>query len=204
MGKNRGSRGNDMRRLLANEAARLIAEDGIGDYLQAKRKAALRFGVSERDGGFPNNQEIEAALAEYQRLFHAERHPQELRELRVAARQAMLLFNDYAPRLVGPVLNGNASKHSGVQLHLFADAPERVVMHLFDRDIPFETTDRRFRQTSGQVQEFPAYRFIAGDITIELVVFPADAIRQSPASPVDGKPMRRANLAEVEALLAGE
>ena len=32
-------------------------------------------------------------------------------------------------------------------------------------------------------------------------VFPIDGIRQSPASPVDGKPMRRADAAELEALL---
>jgi hypothetical protein len=35
------------------------------------------------------------------------------------------------------------------------------------------------------------------------VVFPLDGIRQSPSSPVDGKPMRRATTAEVEALLRG-
>jgi len=34
------------------------------------------------------------------------------------------------------------------------------------------------------------------------VIFGVDGIRQSPVSPVDGKPMRRANLEEVEALLA--
>jgi hypothetical protein len=32
-------------------------------------------------------------------------------------------------------------------------------------------------------------------------VFPTDGIRQAPVSPVDGRPMRRANALEVEALL---
>ncbi|HEX7030838.1 MAG TPA: hypothetical protein VF254_09585 [Gammaproteobacteria bacterium] len=204
MGKHRWGRGDDMRRLLANEAARLIAEDGVRDYLQAKRKAALRYGVSERDGGFPTNQEIEQAVAEYQRLFQAESHPKTLRELREAARQAMRLFGEFQPRLVGPVLNGNANRHSPVQLHLFADAPERIVMHLIDRDIPFETTERRFRLMGGSQQDFPAYRFVAGDIVIEAVTFPVDGVRQAPASPLDGKPMKRAGLAEVEALLEGD
>jgi hypothetical protein len=36
---------------------------------------------------------------------------------------------------------------------------------------------------------------------VDAVVFPVDGIRQSPASPVDGKPMRRASAAEVEAML---
>jgi len=34
------------------------------------------------------------------------------------------------------------------------------------------------------------------------VVFPVDGIRQAPVSPVDGRPMRRADTAEVAALLA--
>lgn len=202
MGKHRWGRGGDLRRTLANEAARLIAEEGVRDYLQAKRKAALRFGVSERDGGFPTNQEIEEALNEYQRLFQADTQPQALLELRRAARQAMMLFADFEPRLVGPVLTGTANRHSPVQLHLFAEAPERVVMHLIDREIPFETQEKRFRLTSGQHEEYPAYRFLAGEIAIEAAVFPATGIRQSPASPLDGKPMKRASLAELELLLA--
>lgn len=201
MGKHRWGRGGDLRRLLANEAARLIAEEGVRDYLQAKRKAALRYGVSERDGGFPTNQEIEAAVAEYQRLFQAERQPLELRDLRLAARQAMRLFEEFQPRLVGPVLSGNATRHSGVQLHLFADAPERVVLHLIDRDIPFDTVERRFKLMNGQYADLPAYRFLAGEIGIEAAVFPAEGVRQAPASPLDGKPMKRANLAELDALL---
>jgi hypothetical protein len=42
---------------------------------------------------------------------------------------------------------------------------------------------------------------VAGDREIDAVVFPIDGIRQSPASPVDGKPMRRADTAELESLL---
>lgn len=201
MSKIRNGRNNELRKLLANEAARLIAEDGVRNFLQAKRKAALRYGVSERDSGFPTNQEIEAAVSEYQRLFQADTQPQALRELREAARQAMLLFRGFDPRLVGPVLQGNASRHSDVQLHLFADAPELVVMHLLDRDIPFETLERRFRLTGGDIVNVPIYRFIAGDVRIEAAVFPAAGIRHAPTSPTDGKPMRRAALKEVEILL---
>ena len=38
----------------------------------------------------------------------------------------------------------------------------------------------------------------------QYVVFPIDGIRQSPASPVDGRPMKRADAAEIEAMLEGE
>jgi hypothetical protein len=44
-------------------------------------------------------------------------------------------------------------------------------------------------------------RFALDDQAIEATVFPADGIRQAPVSPVDGRPMRRASIAEVEALI---
>jgi hypothetical protein len=39
---------------------------------------------------------------------------------------------------------------------------------------------------------------------VELVVFEPINLRQSPPSPIDGRPQRRASLAEVEFLLAQE
>jgi len=45
-----------------------MAEHGIRDFLAAKRKAAERFGVVD-SAVLPKNIEIEAALAQYQRLF---------------------------------------------------------------------------------------------------------------------------------------
>ena len=48
---------------------------------------------------------------------------------------------------------------------------------------------------------YPAFRFVAGRQTVDAVVFPLDGIRQAPCSPVDGKPMKRASAADVEALL---
>lgn len=201
MGKHRWGRGSDVRQLIANEAARLIAEDGFNDFLKAKRKAAERYGVSERDGGFPTNIEIEQALLTHQRLFQSETHPRELLMQRRAAREAMRLFKAFQPRLVGHVLDGLAGRHSAVQLHLFEDTPERVAFHLMDRDIPFEAIDKRFRQLSGAALVVPGFAFFAGEYRIEAAVFSEDGIRAAPASPVDGKPMRRATLDELELLL---
>jgi hypothetical protein len=42
---------------------------------------------------------------------------------------------------------------------------------------------------------------MAGEVGIELVVFPPIFKRQAPLSPVDGKPMARADFAFVEALV---
>ena len=191
-----------MRRALAQEAARIMAEHGIRDFLIAKRKAAERMGVTDVAAVLPRNVEIEDALAEYQRLFGGESHVESLHAQRRAALNAMLYLHEFEPRLVGPVLSGTATEHSEVQLHLFADRAESVTLKLIDQGIPHEVTERRIKLNRERSRAFPGVRFQVDDQPIEATVFPPDDIRQAPASPVDGRPMRRANALEVEALLA--
>jgi hypothetical protein len=193
---------NDLRVMLAQEAARTIAEDGVRDYHLAKKKAAARLGVRDLHGNLPTNSEIESALAERQRLFGGAAHDGTVRRLRRAALEAMRSFAEFEPRLVGPVLAGTATDHSDVQLHLFCDSPERIAILLLQREIPHEQTERRIKRLSGEHRQVPAFRFVAGEVPFEIQVHPYDDIREPPASLVDGKPMRRASLKDLEALVA--
>ena len=189
-----------LRQAVAEEAARIMREQGVDDFLLAKRKAAGRLGVTEASI-LPRNTEIEAALVAHQRLFAADRHEADLAAMRRSALEAMRLMADFQPRLVGPVLTGTASAHSEINLHLFTESPEAVSIRLEERGVPHEVLERRMRYERDRVVTYPALRFVAGRQTVDAVVFPLDGIRQAPSSPVDGKPMRRANAAEVEALL---
>lgn len=196
----RSVRGDMLRHALAEEAARIIVEHGVDDYLLAKRKAAERFGVTDH-AVLPKNTEIEAALAVHHRLFRAGTHAGELDRLRREAIAAMRLLDAFEPRLVGPVLSGNASGHSDIQLHLFADTPEAVILRLMDAGVRHQPGERRVKVQRDEVHSFPTVCFDSGGCAVEAVVFPRDGIRQPPFSPVDGKPMRRASRQEVEALL---
>jgi hypothetical protein len=199
--KRHPSRAENLRRALAQEAARLMAEHGIRDFLVAKRKAAERLGVVDGAALLPKNSEIESALAEYQRLFGGASHLEALEAQRRAALAAMRYLREFAPRLVGPVLSGTATQHTEVQLHLFAERVESVTLKLLDGGIPHELTERRIKLNAELVRPFPGVRFEIDDQPIEATVFPTDGIRQAPVSPVDGRPMRRADAGEVEALL---
>jgi len=194
------SRDQQMRVRIAQEAARLMSEEGIKDYYAAKRKAAQHLGAPDTRN-MPRNQEIETALLEYQRLFMRDQQTEQLRALRETAMQAMQFLAGFRPRLVGSVLSGTAGLHADVNLHLFADTPEEVSVFLMDNNIPFEPSVKRLRVAREQWEEYPAYRFMAGDSAVELVVFPASKWREAPRSPVDGKPMQRARIEELEALL---
>jgi hypothetical protein len=196
------TRSDHLRNAVAQEAARLMAEHGIQDYLVAKRKAAERYGVVE--GAFlPKNTEIEAALASYQRLFGGEQHLSSLQQQREVALHAMQLLEKFEPRLVGAVLNGTATGHSDIQLHVFSDSPESIYLQLADRRYEYEVFERKIRMNAERWISVPSVRFEMESRMVEAFVFPTDGIRQAPVSAVDGKPMRRARMAELESLAAG-
>ena len=188
------------RRQIAHEAARLMVEHGIRDYRHARRKAAERLRVADsRD--LPRNDEIERERELYQRLYRGEEGSRHLHSLRKCALEAMRLLDPFRPRLVGPVLTATADPHSEVCLHLFSDPPESVALFLLENRIAHEHGDASVRFRAGEQERLPAFRFIAGGTPVELVVFSDRTRRRVPLSPVDGRPMRRAKLAEVAALV---
>jgi hypothetical protein len=196
------SRSNQLKRKIALLAAQLMLEHGIKDFLTAKRKAASQLGVDPRSD-MPKNSEIEQAMKEHQRLFREHTQLQHLAELRQAARQAMQFFEQFRPRVTGPVLSGTADAHSEVNLHLFADNVEDVMHFLRDRKIPFENKQRRYRFANGNETYFPVLKFVAGETAIDVTVFP---LRQyeAPLSPVDGRAMQRASLAQLDEKIQSE
>ena len=182
---------------IAQVAARMIAVDGINDYFAAKKKAALQLGVTPGKN-MPTNSEIEKALVDYQNLFQTDSQPQWLRRLRSIAADAMKFLHDFSPRLAGPVLSGSATPHSEICLHLFSDEPEQVGWLLDEHGIPFRFVNRMLRKSIHEYAEYPACRFLLEDVPITLVILPQINIRTAVLSPVDGRPMKRANLKELE------
>jgi len=200
MPRRNSPRSGNLRRALSQEAARIMSEHGIQDYGTAKRKAAERFGVTT-EGMLPRNSEVEASLAEYQRLFAAGSHEATLDAQRRAALQAMRALAQFSPRLVGPVLSGTATVHADVQLHVFTDNPDAVAINLIERGVGHETGEHRLRIDAERFASFPSVSFQIDAQQIDATVFPLDGIRQAPLSPVDGRPMRRADATELAGLI---
>ena len=187
-----------LRQRIAQISARLIVQEGITDYQQAKVKAAARLGVIN-NRYLPSNSEIEEEISLYHRLFQAGTQPLRVQKLRQIALDAMQLLIRFNPRLVGPVLQGTAHQHSHIILHLFTYADEEVAIFLMEKNIPYCLGEIKFRLPQPVI--FPSYQFIAGEETIVLIIFGVDDIRWSPPSPIDGKPMRRADIKTVSLLV---
>jgi hypothetical protein len=196
-GRNRTSA---QRQRLAYEAARIMAEQGIAEFDRARVKAAQRVGIGDRRS-WPNNEEIQEALLQQQRLFQGERRDQELRKLREQALEGMRTLERFSPRLVGPVLTGTGDSTQGVRLHLFAENPEDVAFSLMDRGIPWQEREWTLRYAGGVRRTHPVLTFFAGETPFELVVLPRVALRNAPLDPVTERPDRGADAAEVRRLL---
>ncbi len=195
--KNR--QGDRLRLCLAQEAARIIQNEGVKDYQLAKRKAADRMNVKNASQ-LPRNSEIQSALRDHLMIFHNDEHQLLLERYLQTAHRAMRMLAAFTPRLVGSVLEGTASRHSNVNLHVFADSPEDVLVVLMDANIPHQIGERRFR-FSSEYQYLPCIQFIADDVEVDMVIFPVKGLRQAPLSAIDGKPMRRADEYKVAELL---
>lgn len=200
MGRRRSNGDDRARQVLAQEAARIIVNQGVRDYRLAKKKAAERLGIGGR-GSLPGNAEIEAAVAEYLHLFDGDSHGDRLRLMRVAALSAMDLLGAFEPRLVGPVLVGTADENSAVNLHVFADSAEVVAMELAGIGVNYRPYERRLKSRRGQVETYAGFEFHHSHSPIQATVFPVDGIRQAPMSPIDGKPMKRIDANGVQQLL---
>jgi len=189
--------------MLAQEAARIIVDQGVRDYRAAKIKAAERLGMSTR-GSLPRNAEIEIAVSEHLALYGREFHEGFLHTMREAALAAMEMLGAFSPRLAGPVLIGTADENSAINLHVFSDSAEVVAAQLRSLGYRYRPYERRLKTSRGRGATplvFAGFQFEFGNELVEATVFPFDGIRQSPISPIDGKPMRRADEKGVRALL---
>lgn len=200
--KSQGMAANMLRKHIATDAARIMAEEGVRDFQIAKRKAAERLGLPETKH-LPGNDEVDTALQEHLRLFHRGRHRQGVRRLRELAAEAMRFLEKFEPRLVGPVLSGTVTSTSAIELHLTADTTEEIGFWLDDHGIPYKQANRRLRFGGDRYETYPAYSFTADGVPVELCVFDQRHARETPLSPIDGKPMKRANRREVEMLIDG-
>ena len=189
--------------MVAETAARLLVDGIAEDFQSAKRKAALSLGLSSA-AALPDNLEVQAALSAYQQVFEGPELAERLARLRRAALAVMRKLEGFSPRLVGPVLYGTPCADTPVTLHVFCDEPEALVRHFLATGTRYLCGSHRVRLSRAHELECPAYAIESEDAEIEMVLFPADHLRQAPLSPLDGKPMRRAGIRQLEAMLAGD
>lgn len=197
-----------MRQLIAQSAARMMAEDGISDFAYAKKKAGRQVGATE-NSVLPSNAEIEAELKLYNALFLSDEQPENLRNLRKNALFTMQMLEKFNPHLTGSVLDGTAGAGSETHIHLFVDSLKELEMFLLNLDIPFETNEKSYRimndgkrdKKGDSRKKVPVFTLEMDTGLIKLSVFEVDDMRVSTKRAADGTNAERANISEVTALI---
>jgi len=144
MAKENGGRQSQLRQLVAQHAARMMAEDGVSDYGYAKKKAGRQLGVVDANC-LPSNAEIEEEIRLFHDIYNSEDQPEALRILRQDALATMQIFARFNPHLTGSVLDGTAGQYAETHIHLFADSAKDVEIFLLNQQIPYDSNDKSYR-----------------------------------------------------------
>jgi len=186
--------GSHLRRAIATAAARLMAEEGIGDYGTAKRKAARSLGASEGEA-LPTNEEIETELRAWQSLFQEDEQRERVHDLRATGLEVMQLLAEFHPYLTGGALDGTAGRYSAVEIDLYADSSKDVEIALLSHGISYDTMDNRRVGLDAQL------RLDWNDFPVLISVYPPVAERQQPKNPHGGRGRHRIRAEAVMELL---
>jgi hypothetical protein len=155
-----------LRTRIASAAARLIAEHGLSDYAQAKRKAAHSLGLPDNTA-LPENAEVDSELRLYQRLFQGDEQSDRIDHLRRKAAEIMLILQRFNAYLSGSVLDGSAGRYAEIDIQLFTDSAKDVEIFLLNEHLEFTHSVPRTDRAEAVLT------IDDGDATINLIVYPA-------------------------------
>ncbi len=198
-------RDDEIRLLIAREAARLMYEEGVREYRDAKRKAAKRYGPGTAlalGSHLPTNAEIHREVQRLIELHEETVLPERLLRLRVLALSFLELLAPFHPYLVGSVLSGAVTDESDIDIHLFADDVEEVEEFLREKGVAFDREVVTVRRGAEFVQ-YPHLYLEEEGVVIECTVYPPGEIRRVPRSSITGKAMERANERRLRKIIVG-
>ena len=194
--RNHANVNKNIRHLIAIQAAKLMYEEGVDQYLDAKRMAAKRlFGKSgkkvirHRPKDMPSNGEISAELTRLARFVEGSGNTSRLFAMRVVALGLMADLEEFYPRLIGSVSTGRVRKGSDIDLHIFSDSLEPLERHLKQMGWEYET--RVVSINKGKSIQDYTHIFLFDCFPIELSVYPLFERRIRGRSSTDGRPILR-------------
>lgn len=203
------TRRDQLRQRIAEEAARLMYREGVKQYFDAKRIAARRlFGrtgarrLQFRPQDLPSNGEIRDALLRLAQRAEGPDRQRRLFAMRAVALDVMDALIDFTPRLIGSVASGHIRRGSDIDLHVFTDVEDALLLHL-DR-LAWPTSLQKVAiQRNGAIQEF-THVYVDRGFPVELSVYPRADLRVVTRSSTDGKPIDRVSPTRLRALLEAE
>jgi len=192
-----------IRRMIAQEAARLMYEDGINEYRDAKRKAAKHFGpekVLSLGSHLPSNAEIHEELQRLIGIYEEKVLPERLLRLRTLALRYMEILEPFSPYLVGSVLSGAVTERSDIDIHIFAETMEEVEEYLKEKGVHFEQNVVTIRR-GGEFFEYPHIYIEDEGTVIECSVYSPEDIHKRSKSSITGRAIERVDAKKLRKII---
>ena len=181
---------------IAREAARLLFEEEVRSYRDARRQAVRRFGPSvssTRGAHLPEYAEIHSEFMQLLNFYGGEALACRVREWRLLALKYLEIFADFQPFLVGSVQRGEVREISDINLQLFCDKPEEIGYFLEAQGIDFE------EEGDAEKTRF----FLEEDgIEISCLVYTLVQRRQRPHCGLTDKPLERVDVKRLRELIS--
>ena len=106
-------------------------------------------------------------------------------------------------RGTGPVLSGSAGRHAEIHLHLYTDDLKALELFLLNQGVQFRVREMRLWSGDSSVVA-PTFWFSSQDADFAMTVLPSQHRRQPLRVSQEGRPLDRAPIESVAALVASE
>ncbi len=124
----------------AQQCAALIVESGMTDWQLARRKAAKHWSTAPNVRE-PSDAQIIEEIKQYHALYQPEEHAAQLAAQREEALSWMEFFENFAPRLTGPVAEGWAHTESEIRIELTAPDEKLFEILLINENVQYSLAD---------------------------------------------------------------
>ena len=157
---------------VANLAAQLIMEDGIKDYLYAKKKAAKSLGINE-NANLPTNSQIDKAIDEFNKIFNPNIDIEFLQQFKTQALVLMSIFKDFKQHLMNQLSQGIIPKFPEIKINLFADNLKDVEYVLLNSELSYDFKEVKMNAKGGKhsVKSIPTIYLENLSIPAEIKVY---------------------------------
>ena len=134
---------------VANLAAQLIMEEGIKDYLYAKKKAAKSLGFNE-NVNLPTNSQIDKAINDFNKIFNPNIDIEFLQHFKTQALEVMDIFKNFKPHLMNQLSQGIIPKFPEIKINLFADNLKDVEYVLLNSELSYDFKEVKMNTKEGK------------------------------------------------------
>ena len=134
---------------VANLAAQLIMEEGIKDYLFAKKKAAKSLGLNE-NASLPTSSQIDIAIDDFNKIFNQKIDIEFLQQFKTQALEVMNIFKNFKPHLMNQLSQGIIPKFPEIKINLFADNLKDVEYVLLNSELSYDFKEVKMNTKEGK------------------------------------------------------